>query len=75
MPGKFSAIAGRSVYEFYDPIRKTALHNWHEEHNAVFENVGQWKRPWYYKRFEKETMHEAVQESQATQGYSRHLRW
>ena len=29
--------------------------------NAVFENVGQWKRPWYYKKYEDETMHEAVQ--------------
>ena len=29
--------------------------------NAVFENVGQWKRPWYFKKSEDETMHQAVQ--------------
>ncbi len=60
-PLSFSAIAGRSIYEFYDPIRKTAIHPWHESHNAVFEDVGQWKRPWYFKKYENENMHEAVQ--------------
>ena len=33
------------------------------KHNAVFEDVGQWKRPWYYKKYENETMNEAVQRS------------
>ena len=28
---------------------------------AVFEDVGQWKRPWYFKKNDKETMFEAVQ--------------
>ena len=60
-PLNFSAIAGRSTYEFYDPIRKTPIHAWHVKHDAVFENVGQWKRPWYFKKYENETMHEAVQ--------------
>ncbi len=60
-PVSFSAIAGRSTYEFYDPERKTPIHPWHLKHNAVFEDVGQWKRPWYYKKFENETMNEAVQ--------------
>ena len=60
-PLSFSAIAGRSTYEFYDPVRKTEIHPWHVKHNAVFEDVGQWKRPWYFKKFENETMHEAVQ--------------
>ena len=23
--------------------------------------MGQWKRPWYYKKYENETMHDAVQ--------------
>ena len=60
-PVSFSAIAGRSTYEFYDPDRKTPIHPWHVKQNAVFEDVGQWKRPWYFKKFEKESMHEAVQ--------------
>jgi len=60
-PLSFAAIAGRSTYEFYDPERKTPIHNWHIKNNAVFENVGQWKRPWFYKKFANETMHQAVQ--------------
>ena len=57
----FAAIAGRSTYEFYDPERKTSIHSWHLKNNAVFEDVGQWKRPWYFKASENETMHQAVQ--------------
>ncbi len=60
-PLSFSAIAGRSTYEFYDPKRKTTIHSWHIKNRAVFEDVGQWKRPWYFKKNDKETMYEAVQ--------------
>ena len=60
-PLSFAAIAGRSTYEFYDPERKTSIHSWHLENNAVFEDVGQWKRPWYFKANSSETMHQAVQ--------------
>ena len=60
-PLSFSAIAGRSTYEFYDPERKTSIHSWHLKNQAIFEDVGQWKRPWYFKRHARETMHEAVQ--------------
>ena len=60
-PLSFSAIAGRSTYEFYDPQRKTPIHNWHIKKKAVFEDVGQWRRPWYFQKNKTETMHEAVQ--------------
>ena len=40
---------------------KTPIHHWHEKQNAVFEDVGQWKRPWYFKKYENESMHDAVQ--------------
>ena len=60
-PTSFGAIAGRSTYKFYDPERKTPIHPWHVKNNAVFEDVGQWKRPWYFKKHNGETMHQAVQ--------------
>ena len=60
-PLSFAAIAGRSTYEYYDPERKTPIHNWHLKNNAIFEDVGQWKRPWYFKKFANETIHQAVQ--------------
>ena len=75
-PLSFSAIAGRSTYEFYDPERKTPLHPWHVKHNAVFEDVGQWKRPWYFKKHENESMHEAVQrESKQVREICWNFRW
>ncbi len=60
-PLSFSAIAGRSTYEYYDPTRKTSVHSWHLKNGAVFEDVGQWKRPWYFKKTANETMFDAVQ--------------
>ncbi|MCK5621536.1 MAG: sarcosine oxidase subunit alpha, partial [Alphaproteobacteria bacterium] len=55
----FGAIAGRNVGEFMDPARLTAMHDWHVEHGAKFEDVGQWKRPWYYPK-PGESMADAV---------------
>ena len=58
-PVTFGAIAGRHVGPLFDVVRKTAFHSWHCRHGAEFEDVGQWRRPWYYPR-EGETMHQAV---------------
>ncbi|MEU3851084.1 sarcosine oxidase subunit alpha family protein [Streptomyces sp. NPDC029554] len=49
-PVAFAALAGRERGELFDPQRTTSLHAWHVAHGAVFENVGQWKRPRYYPR-------------------------
>ena len=49
-PQTIGAIAGRSVDSLFDPIRKTSMHKWHEECGAIFEDVGQWKRPYYYPK-------------------------
>jgi len=58
-PVTFGAIAGRFVKEFFDIERTTSIHSWHVNNNAFFEDVGQWKRPWYYPK-NNETMNEAV---------------
>ncbi|PYV90442.1 MAG: sarcosine oxidase subunit alpha [Acidobacteria bacterium] len=58
-PVSFGALASRDIGQLFDPVRKTAMHQWHEEAGAKFENVGQWKRPWYYPR-RGETMHDTV---------------
>lgn len=50
VPVSFAALAGRDRGALHDPARITALHPWHAAHGALFENVGQWKRPWYYPR-------------------------
>jgi len=58
-PVTFGAFAGRDKGDFLDPIRKTAMHQWHVDHGAMFEPVGQWHRPWYYPK-PGEDMHAAV---------------
>ncbi|WIY06369.1 2Fe-2S iron-sulfur cluster-binding protein [Amycolatopsis mongoliensis] len=58
-PVSFAALAGRNRGDLHDPVRVTTIHPWHIEHGAEFENVGQWKRPWYYPR-PGESMHDAV---------------
>jgi sarcosine oxidase subunit alpha len=50
VPVTFAALAGRERGLLSDPIRITSLHQWHVEAGAVFEDVGQWKRPWYFPK-------------------------
>jgi len=65
-PLTFGTIVGRNVGEYFDIFRRTPMNDWHINNNAEFENVGQWKRAWYYPRG-NESMYEAVQrESKAT---------
>ncbi|WP_148252207.1 sarcosine oxidase subunit alpha family protein [Aidingimonas lacisalsi] len=62
-PVTFGAIVGRHCRDLFDPERYTALHQWHVEHGAEFEDVGQWKRPWYFPKTvngKSETLDEAV---------------
>ncbi|MFD9813445.1 2Fe-2S iron-sulfur cluster-binding protein [Streptomyces sp. NPDC059080] len=49
-PVAFAALAGRETGALFDPARRTALHEGHLARGAVFEDVGQWKRPRYYPR-------------------------
>ena len=59
-PLTFGTIVGRNVGEFFDTFRRTPMNDWHIKNKAEFENVGQWKRAWYYP-INDETMHQAVQ--------------
>jgi len=54
VPVSFGLMAGRNRGDLFDPIRVTAIHPWHAAHGAVFENVGQWKRPWYFPRHDED---------------------
>jgi sarcosine oxidase subunit alpha len=50
VPVSYATIAGRDRGDLLDPIRRTRIHVWHEEQGAVFEDVGQWKRPRFFPR-------------------------
>ncbi|KAB2848436.1 MAG: sarcosine oxidase subunit alpha family protein, partial [Hyphomicrobiaceae bacterium] len=53
-PVSFGALAGYERGDLLDPIRVTAIHDWHAANGAVFEDVGQWKRPWYFSRSDED---------------------
>ncbi len=44
-PLGFGALAGVARGDLFRPIRRTPLHEWAEARGAVFEDVGNWKRP------------------------------
>ncbi|MET1038493.1 MAG: 2Fe-2S iron-sulfur cluster-binding protein [Aeromicrobium sp.] len=46
-PVSFALLAGRHRDELSDPVRVTSMHDRHLAAGVPFEDVGQWKRPWY----------------------------
>ena len=58
-PVTFGALIGHARGRLFDPTRRTPFHTQEEKLGAVFEDVGQWKRAWYYPR-SGEDMHAAV---------------
>lgn len=58
-PVTLGAFAGRNVGVLNDPVRMTPMHHWHELAACKWEDVGQWKRPWYYPK-QGESMQDAV---------------
>ncbi|MCB1453569.1 MAG: sarcosine oxidase subunit alpha, partial [Rhizobiaceae bacterium] len=58
-PVTFGALIGHNRGPLFDVTRRTAMHQWAEEQGAVFEDVGTWKRAWYFPRA-GEDMHAAV---------------
>jgi sarcosine oxidase subunit alpha len=58
-PVTFGALAGVELGAAFDPVRTTCIQPWHVAHGAAFEDVGQWKRPWYFPK-PGEDLHAAV---------------
>ncbi len=59
-PVTFGAVAGQNVNDLFIPARKTAIHQSHLDHGAIFEDVGDWKRARYFPQ-NGEDMYQAVQ--------------
>jgi sarcosine oxidase, subunit alpha len=58
-PVTFGSFAGMARGDLFDPVRTTPIHEWAKTQNAVFEDVGLWKRARYFSRG-GEDMHSAV---------------
>ncbi|RMD47439.1 MAG: sarcosine oxidase subunit alpha family protein, partial [Alphaproteobacteria bacterium] len=50
VPVTFGAIAGTARGPLFKPVRRTPMHHWHEAHGADWEPVGDWRRPYCYRR-------------------------
>jgi sarcosine oxidase subunit alpha len=49
-PVTIGALAGEARGPLFQPLRRTPLHDWHAAHGADWEPVGQWRRPYCYRR-------------------------
>jgi len=49
-PVPMGTIAGEARGKLFQPLRRTPLHGWHEDHGAHWEPVGQWRRPYAFLR-------------------------
>jgi len=58
-PTTIGVFAGRDVGALAAPTRQTPMHHWHERAGCRWEDVGDWRRPWYYPQ-PGESMHDAV---------------
>ncbi len=58
-PVTFGAIVSHNRGNLFDTTRRTPMHASEVAMDAVFEDVGNWKRAWYYPRA-GESMHDAV---------------
>ncbi len=58
-PYSFGAIAGSLTNDLFLPVRRTPIFQWHSDHGAVFEPVGQWRRAYTYPQA-SESKHEAI---------------
>ncbi len=58
-PYSFGSIAGSLTNDLFLPVRRTPIFQWHSEHGAVFEPVGQWRRSYTYPQA-SESKHEAI---------------
>ena len=58
-PVTFGTLVGPATKALFEPARTTPIHEWAEEHGAAFEDVGIWKRAWYFPQ-PGEDIHQAV---------------
>ncbi|GAA0948834.1 2Fe-2S iron-sulfur cluster-binding protein [Pseudonocardia zijingensis] len=67
-PVAFAALAGRNRGALFDPERVTPLQDRHVARGAVFEDVGQWKRPRYYPQAGEDMEAAVLRECAAVRG-------
>ncbi|MEM1238121.1 MAG: sarcosine oxidase subunit alpha family protein [Pseudomonadota bacterium] len=59
-PISMGAIAGEARGDIFQPLRRTPLHDWHDENGVKWEPVGAWRRPYCYRKTPGEAVEDAV---------------
>jgi sarcosine oxidase subunit alpha len=67
-PVSFGSFAGAARGSLFDPIRHTPIHGWAEANGAAFEDVGLWKRAWYFPRGTENMDAAVTRECRTTRG-------
>lgn len=62
----FGALAGHNVGPLFQQARQTTIHPEHIKMQAVFENVGDWLRPWYFLQRGEDNKYALVHAGRAT---------
>jgi methylglutamate dehydrogenase subunit C len=65
-PVSFGAFAGPFTGKHFQPVRKSPLHQWGEEHGAVFVETGLWMRSSWFPRAGEDWLAAATREVLAT---------
>ena len=68
LPVAFGAFAARATGDRFQPIRRTALHDWHLRHGAVLQPAGAWLRPFYYGEAGDDVWAPILREAAAVRG-------
>ena len=69
-PVTIGAITARKCGMHFHPLRRTPLHEWHQQHGAKFIEASAWLRPWYYPK-DGETLREAsIREAEHTRAHA-----
>ncbi len=68
-PVTLGAIAGRDTGLLADPERRTPMQAWHAKQGAEFENVGQWRRPFWYPQSGESRPQAVVRECKAVRSH------
>ena len=58
-PISMGAIGGEARGALFQPVRRTPIHDWHEENGAHWEPVGHWRRPYAFPQ-DGESVQDAV---------------
>ena len=67
-PQTFGALAGHAKGELFQPLRKSPIDSWAEEHGAVFELVAQWRRARYFPHDGEDMLAAVNRECRAVRG-------